>query len=368
MTLVFYISGHGFGHATRSFEVIRALQQLDARVRIVLRCAVPEAFVRHSLGDSVTLMPVETDVGLVQVDSLELNASASANAANTFYAAFDQRIERELRLLSDERASLVIGDVPPLAFAAAARAGIPSVAIANFTWDWIYRAYPEFARIAPHTVDTIGQAYAETTLALRLPFAGGFDTMRAVRDIPLIARQSRYSREQARALLRLDPRRPIVLASFGGHGLSLPYEQIASTSRFTLLTTDYEAHAIGHTTTPNLVVVPGTTLDEGIIRYEDLVAAADIVVTKPGYGIVSECIANNTALLYTSRGPFPEYDVMTEQMSRFLKTRFLDQARLRAGDWNASIADLLAQPAPPDTMPAHGAFVAASSVLALASA
>ena len=30
--------------------------------------------------------------------------------------------------------------------------------------------------------------------------------------------------------------------------------------------------------------------------------AADVVVTKPGYGIISECIANDTAILYTSRG------------------------------------------------------------------
>ena len=45
-------------------------------------------------------------------------------------------------------------------------------------------------------------------------------------------------------------------------------------------------------------------------RYEDLVRAVDVVATKPGYGIISECIANDTALLYTSRGRFVEYDVM----------------------------------------------------------
>ena len=33
---------------------------------------------------------------------------------------------------------LVVGDVPPLAFEAAAEAGVDSVAVANFSWDWIY--------------------------------------------------------------------------------------------------------------------------------------------------------------------------------------------------------------------------------------
>ena len=45
----------------------------------------------------------------------------------------------------------------------------------------------------------------------------------------------------------------------------------------------------------------GDLYDRGF-RYEDLVAAVDVVLTKPGYGIVSECVANDTALLYTSRG------------------------------------------------------------------
>ena len=46
------------------------------------------------------------------------------------------------------------------------------------------------------------------------------------------------------------------------------------------------------------------------LRYEDVVGAVDVVITKPGYGIISECVANDTALLYTSRGHFVEYDVL----------------------------------------------------------
>jgi hypothetical protein len=38
------------------------------------------------------------------------------------------------------------------------------------------------------------------------------------------------------------------------------------------------------------------------LRDEGLVAAVDVVVSKPGFGIIAECIANDTVLLYTSRG------------------------------------------------------------------
>ncbi len=83
-------------------------------------------------------------------------------------------------------------------------------------------------------------------------------------------------------------------------------------------------------------------LEEAGVRYEDLVAAADVVVSKPGYGIVSECIANQTALLYTSRGVFAENDVLIAGMQRVLRSRFISQDDLRSGRWQPSIRALLA--------------------------
>ena len=87
-------------------------------------------------------------------------------------------------------------------------------------------------------------------------------------------------------------------------------------------------------------------------------------LTKPGYGIVSECIANDTRLLYTSRGRFREYEVFIEEMPRALPCQFIPRDDLAAGRWQDATAKLLAQPAvtPP---PTNGATVAAERLLAL---
>ena len=90
-------------------------------------------------------------------------------------------------------------------------------------------------------------------------------------------------------------------------------------------------------------------LEAADIRYEDLVAAADVVVSKPGYGIVSECIANQTALLYTSRGVFAENDVLIAGMKPVVRSRFISQDDLRSGLWEPSIRALLAEPEPRGT-------------------
>ena len=342
-SLVLYASGHGFGHATRDAALIEALAAARDDLRFIVRTPAPGWIFSGLIGAHVDVEPLETDTGVTQVDSLRLDEEDTARRAAAFYAQFDRRADEEAAVLRRLGAAIVVGDIPPLAFEAGARAGVPSIALGNFTWDWIYRAYPSFDRIAPGTIDVISRAYAKATHALRLPLHGGFESMHAVtEDIPFIARQSRIGRSEARRKLGVADGRPVVLPSFGGHGLDLPYGAIGASCGFTLLT-------------------PGTA--PAGVRYEDLVAAADVVVSKPGYGIVSECVANGAALLYTSRGRFPEYQVFVEQMPRILRCRHLSQEDLRAGRWAEALRALLDQPGPSGQPRIDGAAVAARSIL-----
>ncbi len=363
MVLVFYVTGHGFGHATRSLAVIDELLRRRPDLRVIVRSSVPEWFLRRSGHPSIEIDPMQVDTGMVQVDSLVIDETATALTAAAFYQTFEERVAGEASYLREAKATVVVGDIPPLAFAAARAAGIPSVAISNFTWDWIYQYYPWFNRAAPGVIDVISRAYGMATHTLRLPFFGGFASMlETTRDIPLVARRSRLGRDGAREQLDLRSDRPVVLGSFGGHQTIIPYAAAAERHAITLVVTDYETTDDG---SPWLRRFTAAELERRRIRYEDLVAAADIVVSKPGYGIVSECIANETALLHTWRGHFAENDVMVAAMPRALRCRFIDQAALRAGDWGDAINRLLAQPAPPERMATNGAEVAASHILSL---
>jgi hypothetical protein len=345
MHIVFYISGHGFGHASRDIEVIDAIarQSRNPDVEVTARTTVP-AWLFGRARTQVDVQPLESDIGLMQLDSLRFDERESARRSAEFYRTFDRRIADEARALVGMGADLVVGDIPPLAFAAAERAGIKSVAIANFTWDWIYGIYPAFGQLAPDVIPTIRRAYAKATRAMRLPFHGGFEPMADVTvDIPLVARQSHRDPSDTRRLLGVDTVRPLVLACFSAYGAPIRYDGVSAGNDFTLLTVEQ--------------------LPPHDLFYEDLVAAADVVVSKPGYGIVSECIANDTALLYTSRGRFVEYDVLVAEMPSVLRCREITQEDLFAGRWADAIALLLAQPAPNQRPRLDGAAVAAAAIL-----
>ena len=344
MRIVFYVSGHGFGHASRDVELIRAICARRPDARIIVRTSVPRWLFASVAGAAVEVQALETDTGLVQLDSLRVDEEETARQAARFFADFDHRVAIEAELIRGVRADLVVGDIPPLACAAAARAGVPSVAMANFTWDWIYSIYAAFDRLAPDVIPAIRRAYATSTRALRLPLHGGFEPMAAVtRDIPFIARRSRRDPADTRRRLGLGGDRPIVLPSFGGHGADLPIEALRRSGRFTLIEPVHEPPA-------------------GLV-YQDLVAAADVVVSKPGYGIVSECVANGTALLYTSRGRFIEYDLFVAEMPRILRCRYISQQDLFAGRWADAIDALVAQAPPPERPAVNGAEIAADEIM-----
>ena len=255
MRLIFYISGHGFGHASRDIQIVNALARRVPSLRVVLRTTVPEWFLRASLDVPAEIIPGDTDVGVVQPDSLSIDEDETARRAAAFHARFDERVAREVDLIRSFQPTLVAGDIPPLAFASAAAAGVPSVAISNFTWDWIYGGFPGFDTLAPGVRALIADADRQATLTLRLPFAGGFERMAPVEDVPLVARRATMSRQDVRARLGLaGDERPFVLATFGGHGGNIPLDRAADDGRFLVLATDYEvgARLLPH---PNLRVV-----------------------------------------------------------------------------------------------------------------
>jgi L-arabinokinase len=309
---------------------------------------------------------------VTQLDSLRLDEADTARRAAAFYATFAKRVEAEADVLDALHAAAVVADLPPLAIAAAHRARRPAIALGNFTWDWIYQGYEEFARFAPGVVDIIRGAYSRTTLSLRLPFHGGFEPMLAVtRDIPLIARHARHSRDGIRRTLGIASDATVVLVSFGAYGLEIPYRDVAQAGRFVLVATDLEVPVHDSVTG---ALEPGgafrhfriADLAARDLYYPELVAAADVVVSKPGYGIVSECIANGAALLYTDRGRFAEHEIFVAEMPHVLKSRFLGQQDLVRGRWTAAVESLLDQPEPPHRLATNGAEVAAGAILDIA--
>jgi len=365
VTIVFYISGHGFGHASRQVEVINVLGRMAADATLIIRTDASADLLRRTLRVPAEVRPGACDAGVVQTSSVDQDADATLARALDFYRSWDARIGDEADALAPVRPTVIVGDIPPLAFAVADRLGAPSLAIANFTWDWIYETLPGFGS-AGDLLSLIRSAYGRATLALRLPLSEGFDVFANVRPSPFVARRPRLSRLDARRALRLNPARRIALLSFGGYGLpALNLPAIDCLDEWTVVTTDRVTPGAPELP-PEVIRLDEQAFADGPCRYEDLVQAADVVITKPGYGIIADCIAADTAMVYTSRGPFREYDLLVAALPRYVRARFISQTDLFAGRWRDALTRVVALPQPPQRPATDGAVVAATTILELA--
>jgi hypothetical protein len=357
--VVFYISGHGFGHASREVEIINTLGTLRPDLPVIIRSAVSPGLLSRTITVPYELRPGPCDSGIVQSSSVTHDDAATVDAAIDYFRDWKARIEAEIDDLGATRPAVIVADIPPVAFEVGERLGVPSIAISNFTWDWIYETHPGMTEAAPWLLPRIREGYGKASFALELPFSGGFDVFPRRQPIPLVARRPTRSREDTRAHFGLPQDRPAVLLSFGGYGLpDLDLRDVDCRDRWTVVTTD-RITPQGPPLPDGVVYVIESAFVGSGFRYEDLVAAVDVVLTKPGYGIVAECIATGTAMLYTSRGQFREYDVLVQGLQRYARSRFLSQSGLFSGKWRSELDALIVQGPPAERMTPEGAEVAA---------
>ena len=351
-TVALYVSGHGYGHAVRSAEVATALLRRGARV--VVRSDAP----RWLFPEAAEYVPGEAvDVGVAQHDGLDLDIDETRHRWVAFAATFEARAEVEASRLREEHVDFVLGDIPPLAFAAAARAGVPNAAIGNFTWDWIYAAWPRFEE----AIACVKRGYRQADVLLRLALHStdpeAFAAFGTIEDVPLIARRAQRSRASVREELRLDAADQVVLLSFGAFDATgLDLHGLAELRDYRFVVTP--PLATRATDPPSNVVCLQKQPDD----YASLLAACDVVVTKPGYGIVADCLANRIAVLFTSRGPFREYDVLAHALQTLGRARYVPREDVLAGRLADHLAALAKQTNPWANLPMNGAEVIAENV------
>lgn len=284
-------SPHGLGHVVRSAEVARALRRHRPDLRIRWYVADPSVLARVPEAPADGVRVHDLGAGAVQRDALRLDLPATARTLRREVLVWDARADALARAFGEDGIALVVADVPPLAFDAAGRAGIPAVAVGNFGWDFVYAALaalPGADSAFAAAAERASAAYARARLLLRLPLGEPMAAFPVRRDVALVARRGRLPRGEVRRALGLAPGERLLLASFGGEGL--PVE-------------------------PSLPRGWRALRDDPRFAYPDLVAAADAVLSKPGYGIVTDCLAACTPLLWMARPDWPEEPILREALA-----------------------------------------------------
>ena len=330
-----YITGHGFGHATRMAAVLEATAARVPGLRLSLISTAPEWLFRLNLAAPFAFRSRALDVGVVQEDSIRLNARATLDAYAAVLEGQAAVIEEEVALLRQAGVDLVVADIPPAAFPVARRLAFPA---------WGSATSPGTGSM-PHTFGTCrtvrrwskrsGHAYGEADLFLRLPFHGPCDAFPVVRDIPMVARRARRPRADVRRRLGLSGDRPTVLLSFGGFEIrGIDFGQVARLEEY-----QFSDH-------------PGSAQT----RWERAGGRDGRLALRGSRG-PGRCRHHQAGLrhrvglsgqsrpgpVYRRGGSFAEYACLVAGLQRFGVSRFIENADLLAGAWREALEGLLGQ-------------------------
>lgn len=270
MKIMYYVTDHGLGHATRTVAIVREF--LRRHGEVVIRSNDPLSVLRKSL-PTVKIAPGTTDFSPImnKSNNMKIDRPATQKNVTKWIDSIPSLIDYENRLVEKERPDLIVSDVSIMPILLAKKRQLKSVVISNFVWS-------DTLPIDNKSRSFFERGYAEADLIIRLPFGSPMDFPNRV-DSGLVARSLTQSRSEVRKHLELTDDQILVTIAIRG------IERIQSTQDTKVVdASNYSGDA---------------KFDSSIfVEGQNLINASDFVVCKCGYGFASECVAYGTRFLY----------------------------------------------------------------------
>ncbi|XP_061362544.1 L-arabinokinase-like [Gastrolobium bilobum] len=325
LVFAYYITGHGFGHATRVTEVVRHLIYAGHDVHVVT--GAPDfVFTSEIQSPRLFIRKVLLDCGAVQADALTVDRLASLEKySETAVKPRARILAQETEWLNSIKADLVVSDVVPVACRAAADAGIRSVCVTNFSWDFIYAEYVMAAGLHHRSIVwQIAEDYSHCEFLIRLPGYCPMPAFRDVIDVPLVVRRLHKSAKEVRKELGVADDVKLVILNFGGQPSGWKLKEDFLPSGWLCLVCG---------ASDNQDLPPNFKKLAKDAYTPDIIAASDCMLGKIGYGTVSEALAYKVPFVFVRRDYFNEEPFLRNMLEFYQGGVEMIRRDLLTGHW-----------------------------------
>jgi hypothetical protein len=335
ISIAWFITPHGFGHAARAAAVMLALQRLHP-VDFHLFTRVPRWFFAESHLIAITYHEYMTDIGLAQRTSLEEDLDETLLRLEKFLP-FDPALVSDLAgQVRSAGCRLVVCDIAPLGIAVAETAGLPSVLVENFTWDWIYAGYPGDAADFSKYIAILSGWFERATAHVQTEPA----CAPAPCDLTIlpVSRPRIQTRAQIRAALGIREDAPAVLITMGG--IETHLSALECLSDYPGVTFIVPGGAPATTRSGSAILLP----HHSGFYHPDLLAACDAVVGKLGYSTLAEACNAAVPFGFIPRARFRESPPLARYVLEHMQGVSISEQAFSSGEWLGTIPTLLRMP------------------------
>ena len=332
MKIIYYVTEHGLGHASRTVAIVRDL--LRYNVEVIIRNDDPISFFKKSL-PKTRVVTGETDLKPImqQKNAMRVDDSKTARSVKKWIQHLPLYLEKESSFVTKERPDLIVSDISVMPILVAKKNHIRSVAISSFVWNETLNIDSQIARF-------LRESYNEANLVIKLPFGSPMN-LQNKRNFGLVARKPTKKRIITRTHLGIQEKEQLVAVSLSGVGHKLSFKHSKSVKLL-----DISNYSVA--------------LRSGKINFvegQNLINAADLVICKCGYGFISECLSCGVKFRYVMEPSHKEAWYVHKELSELdlhnrislselkstnLDTEFVENAnRIRLHTDNQNVAKAL---------------------------
>lgn len=329
-----FISSHGYGHASRCSAVLEALYVLLDDLRLTIYSKVPSSFFNQSITAPHEIVPLETDVGLVQNSPMISDLDKTLQELRKFYPLSSALLDKLDKEITKNTTDAIICDISPLGIRAGLNSGIPVFLIENFTWDWIYKDYTESHPEFEYYSELLNKIFTDPNVN-RIQAQPAAATEKPSVSVPPISRAPRLSPEHIKNRLNIYTADKLVLITMGGipHNYQL-LDKLKQYQELTFLLPGTSDHTIQE---DNCILIP----HQSEFYHPDLVNASDLVVGKLGYSTLAEVYATGTDFLYIKRPGFKEMKILENFAHKYLNATSINDNLFEDDTWISQVQDLI---------------------------
>jgi len=332
--IAYYITTHGFGHATRSVAIIRELIK-NPNFEIHICSSFNKSILQKWFqSDRIKFHQVETLFGVHYKDLIQVDLNKSINIFRNGIQKQNRYIEQELDYSRKNNIDMIISDICPFPFDVADVLKIPAIAISNFNWYSIFKhIIKQFCSSElKEDIEILKQSYEKSEILLQLPFSIEMDCFKKIKEISLVVRKLTRNKQEIRDLLKIEKVDPLIF--FGLTDFKFLANKLIG--QFNKLKEINKKIKILFSSFLKPFIPPADYfryIPDDDQESHDFLAASDVVIGKTGYGTVSECVAYKRPLIYTTRKNFIEDIALSDGIERYGRGKYYPPEVLLNGEF-----------------------------------
>ncbi|GJQ57613.1 MAG: hypothetical protein SCALA701_04140 [Candidatus Scalindua sp.] len=313
-----------------------AIHEIAPSTQFEIFTKVPEWFFEHSLTGPFTYHDLFTDIGLVQKTPLHEDLPKTLQSLDQFLPFDQKQIAYLAEVATRDKYKLIVCDIAPMGIEVARIAGIPSLLIENFTWDWIYQGYVKYGFQADRHIHYLQEVFGSADYHIQTEPV----CLRRTVDLTTfpVCRKTKTPAHQIRQMFGIPEEANVVLITMGGIPEQYTFLKLLKRHHniYFIIPGSSECKQLSG----NLILLP----HHSDFFHPDLINASDAVIGKIGYSTLAEVYHSGVPFGYVPRRGFCE----SEKLESFIKKQMdccaITDVQFHNGRWTNILPELLAFP------------------------